>query len=43
MAKASVEAPPGWGARQLLRGQLEDLGYAVRMVGAGDAWRFELR
>ena len=37
-----VEPPPGWGPRQLLLTALEQLGYRVQVVGAGDVWRLEL-
>jgi hypothetical protein len=39
---AWVEAPEGWGPRQMLLGKLERLGYRVAMVGAGDDWRLFL-
>lgn len=39
---AWVEAPPGWGPRQRLIGQLERLGYRIEQVGIGDDWRLVL-
>ena len=38
-----IEAPEGWGPRQMLMTSLEGLGYHVDMVGAGDVWRLVLR
>ena len=40
---AYVEAPPGWGPRQIVLTRLEKLGYRVDMVGIGDVWRLVLR
>ena len=37
-----IEPPPGWGPRQKLMTALEQLGYHVEMVGAGDWWRLVL-
>lgn len=33
-----VEAPAGWGPRQLLATRLAALGFHVETVGAGDRW-----
>jgi hypothetical protein len=40
---AYIEAPPGWGPRQLLLTRLErEMGYRVTATGAGDYWRLYL-
>lgn len=36
--KVCIEAPQGWGARQMLTTAMERLGYHVEMMGAGDTW-----
>jgi hypothetical protein len=38
-----VEAPEGWGPRQLLITRLERLGYHVDTTGAGDVWWLVIR
>jgi hypothetical protein len=40
---AYIEAPAGWGPRQMMIGHLErTLGYRVTMVGAGEIWKLYL-